>query len=72
MSLRGKGMSFRRTLRTTTIAVLLSAGLVFILFPVLWAVLSSFKGPQEILKVPPSFLPESFRNFENYAEVFSG
>jgi multiple sugar transport system permease protein len=63
-------MSSDRKVRRAVLWFFLAAGLIFFLFPVLWAVVSSFKGPQEILKVPPKFLPENMSNLSNYAEVF--
>jgi multiple sugar transport system permease protein len=37
--------------------------------PFLWMVLTSFKGPDEVLAYPPKFLPDPF-SFESYKEIF--
>ena len=38
------------------------------LFPFIWMVLSSFKTTQEIVHIPPTFLPEKF-TLRGYAEI---
>lgn len=48
--------------------ILLSLGAVTMIFPFIWMILSSFKGQMELLRMPPTFLPERFR-WENYKEV---
>jgi len=50
--------------------VLLSLGALVMLAPLIWMVLASFKTLPEILKVPPTLLPESF-NLDNYRTVLS-
>ena len=65
-------MSFRKKpIYTAAFYCVLILGLFFFIFPVLWAIASSFKNPHEILRVPPSFLPDRLSNLANYAEVFS-
>ena len=65
-------MSFsRKSVRRLMLYGVLILGLTFFLFPVFWAFSSSFKGPQEILRLPPSFLPDRLINFANYVQVFS-
>jgi multiple sugar transport system permease protein len=65
-------MNFRaKPFFTLVFYSVLILGLFFFIFPVLWAIVSSFKNPQEILKVPPSFFPEKLTNLANYEEVFS-
>src|SRR5690606_5158781 len=39
------------------------------LFPLVWMVLTSFKGAQEIIQAPPTFLPARWTT-ENYATMF--
>jgi multiple sugar transport system permease protein len=64
-------MNFKtKTFFTLVFYCILILGLVFFIFPVMWAVASSFKNPQEVLKVPPTFFPEKLSNFANYTEVF--
>ena len=48
--------------------VLLSAGAVAMLAPLIWMVLASSKTLPEILKVPPTWLPDALR-FQNYSTV---
>ncbi|MCI6277365.1 MAG: carbohydrate ABC transporter permease [Clostridium sp.] len=50
--------------------IFLSLGAVLIIFPFIWMVLSSMKTPEEMLKIPPTFLPEEF-SMENFKEVLS-
>lgn len=44
--------------------------IVIFLFPLLWMLLTSFKSAEEILRVPPSILPDSF-NLNNYREALA-
>lgn len=48
--------------------VLLTAGAVIMVAPLVWMVLASFKTLPEILRVPPTLLPGTIR-LENYATV---
>jgi len=48
----------------------LTLGLSFTLLPFLMMILSSFKTNVEVLRVPPTFWPETF-TFENYAKIFN-
>ena len=48
----------------TTLLVLL------FLFPLIWMLLTSFKSAEEILRVPPTILPDQF-NLENYADALA-
>jgi ABC-type glycerol-3-phosphate transport system permease component len=50
--------------------VLLTVGIVIFFVPVLWTITTSFKTPKEIMTVPPTLLPGSFANLDNYREVF--
>ena len=42
---------------------------VLFLFPIIWLLLSSFKGYIELFKYPPTLLPESFSPI-NYIDAF--
>ena len=44
--------------------------LVFLLFPVLWVLLTSFKTNMEAYRFPPTFLPEVF-SVEGYVKLFT-
>jgi multiple sugar transport system permease protein len=48
----------------------LTLGLSFTLLPFLMMILSSFKTNLEVLRVPPTFLPETF-TLENYSKIFN-
>ncbi len=48
----------------TTLLVLL------FLFPLIWMLLTSFKSAEEILRVPPTILPNQF-NLKNYADALA-
>lgn len=51
--------------------VFLAILLIFVfLFPLLWMLLTSFKSAEEILRVPPSILPDRV-NLDNYREALS-
>ena len=50
--------------------LILTLGLSFTLLPFLMMILSSFKTNVEVLRVPPTFLPETF-TFENYLKIFT-
>ena len=43
---------------------------LLVLFPVFYGVCGAFKTPAEFSAWPPSVLPESFRNLENFSRVF--
>jgi multiple sugar transport system permease protein len=50
--------------------LILSAGLVFTLLPFLMMIFSSFKTNTEVLKVPPTFLPQN-PTLQNYITIFN-
>ena len=62
----GLGKSSSRIL----IYVFLTLGLSFTLLPFIMMILSSFKTNVEVLRVPPTFLPENF-TLENYIKIFN-
>lgn len=49
--------------------VLLAAGSVIMIMPLVWMILSSFKTQNELLVMPPKFLPGSW-NLKNFKQVF--
>lgn len=59
----------RRSKRILTGALLLG-GLAMIA-PLLWVALSSFKAPDEILRVPLQILPQDWGYIDNYVALFS-
>lgn len=50
--------------------VALTVGLLAMVLPFLWMVLSSVKPEAEVREIPPTWLPETF-TLENYSELFS-
>jgi len=44
-------------------------GAVIVFFPLFWMALTSLKTPPEIMKVPLSFFPKNFLNFNNYWRI---
>lgn len=64
--------SRRRTvlLRRIPSYLLLSAVTLIFLVPVLWMVSASLKSINEVLRYPPTIIPEVFR-WDNYAKVFA-
>ena len=50
--------------------LILLAGLLFTLVPFAYVILTSFKPPSEIIRVPPSFLPQAW-TFQNYLTIFN-
>lgn len=60
----------RPALRTTVFYVLLTAGLLLMLTPVLWMVSASFMGKNDIMASPVNLFPPEWR-LRNYAEIFT-
>lgn len=50
--------------------LILIAGAAFILLPFIWMILTSLKPSNEVLLMPPKWLPSKFQ-WENYADAFS-
>jgi ABC-type glycerol-3-phosphate transport system permease component len=67
MTKRGKAgrRSFAALSGRLTTALLLGFAVIFALAPIVWAILTSLKGPKEIALYPPTFLPQTL-TFENY------
>ena len=63
-------MSGRRPLRTLALAMVAGAGLAMWAFPVLWALLTSFKTERDVLAYPPKFVFAP--TLDNYREVMFG
>ena len=60
--------------RTTVFHLVSSVLAILFLFPLVWAVLSSFKSPAEADRMPPTFLPKSLSlgNYANLADYGNG
>ena len=56
--------------RTWWLYALLLLGLVAVAGPFLWMVLSSFKSQSELVRVPPTWLPETW-TLDNYRRLFT-
>lgn len=65
---RSKGQGLRVLRRLPNYALLLLVAMVFI-GPILWMVSGSLKTPNEILRYPPTAVPEDIR-WDNYLQVF--
>ncbi len=50
--------------------LILVAGAVFTLLPFIWIILTSFKTSAEIIRVPPTFLPEKW-TIQSYITIFT-
>jgi len=59
----------RKTISWTFTALAVS-GAILVFMPFLWMFLTSLKRPDEILRVPLTFLPDHFFNLQNYIEIF--
>jgi multiple sugar transport system permease protein len=58
-----------RLARTTTVYVVLTAGLVVCLIPLVWTLSSSFKPPGEIFDYPPTVIPHDWTG-GGYSSLF--
>jgi len=63
-------MSGERPLRKLALAMVAGAGLAVWAFPVLWALLTSFKTERDVLAYPPTFVFSP--TLDNYREVLFG
>ena len=52
------------------IYLILSVGAIFTLLPFVWIILTSFKTSAEIIRVPPTFLPEKW-TLQSYTTIFT-
>jgi ABC-type glycerol-3-phosphate transport system permease component len=57
--------SFAKLAGILATAVVLCFAVIFALAPIVWAILTSLKGPKEIALFPPTLLPQSL-TFDNY------
>ncbi len=65
---KAKALRVRRDISPFTYVVLIICAFLF-LFPIVWMIMSSFKGYIELFAYPPKFFPKSF-DFVNYVEAF--
>lgn len=60
----------RKGRRSGALAVaFVAAASLLVLFPFVWMILASFKTTDEIIRMPPSFLPERLR-LDNFVEIW--
>jgi ABC-type glycerol-3-phosphate transport system permease component len=57
--------SFAQLAKISSMGLVLGVAVLFALAPIVWAMLTSLKGPKEVALYPPTFLPQS-PTFENY------
>jgi len=60
----------KKKLISWALTALAVSGAILMLMPFLWMFLTSLKRPDEILRVPLTFLPDRFFNLQNYFEIF--
>jgi multiple sugar transport system permease protein len=60
--------------KTTVFHLVSGAAAILFLFPLVWAILSSFKSPAEANQIPPTLFPQSFSlgNYETLATYGAG
>lgn len=63
-------MRTRNLLLTWFIRIILGIGAIAMVLPFYWMVITALKQKSEIVRIPPSFLPEQL-NFVNFAEAWS-
>ncbi len=61
----------RRAAALTALDLLALLMALLVLFPVFYGVCGAFKTPEEFAAWPPTVLPNSFRNTENFTRVFA-
>ncbi len=59
-----------RTGNRALVYLILIVGAVFTLLPFIWIILTSFKTSAEIIRVPPTFLPEKW-TLQSYITIFT-
>lgn len=65
-----KGRKTKHVLKHVFLLLLLGAGAIFMIGPLVWMFLASFKQLNEVLQIPPTFLPEH-PTFNNYVHIFT-
>jgi multiple sugar transport system permease protein len=66
----GQHARLKRRVISGILTALVIGGAVLVLLPFLWMFLTSLKRPDEITRVPLSFLPDRLFNLANYVEIF--
>jgi multiple sugar transport system permease protein len=66
----GRQARLKRRVISGILTALVVGGALLVLLPFLWMFLTSLKRPDEITRVPLSFLPDRLFNLANYVEIF--
>ena len=66
----GRYARLKRRVISGILTALVVGGAILVLMPFLWMFLTSLKRPDEITRVPLSFLPDRLFNVANYVEIF--
>jgi multiple sugar transport system permease protein len=66
----GRHARVKRRIIAGILTALVIGGAILVLMPFLWMFLTSLKRPDEITRVPLSFLPDRLFNLANYVEIF--
>ena len=64
-----KSLKRNRIIINCALILILTAGGILMLLPLVWMILSSFKPSIELLRMPPTWLPRNGFNIVNYREV---
>jgi multiple sugar transport system permease protein len=62
---------FSKKLSKVLIFLGAAIGLVVMLWPLVWTILTSLKHPQEVHRIPMTWLPDNWFYFENYRTLFT-
>lgn len=54
----------------TVIFIAATVGVVIMIWPLVWTALTSLKHPQEVHRIPMTWLPDNWFYFENYKQLF--
>lgn len=58
-----------RTIAWVTYALIIFGGLIMFI-PLAWVLLTSFKSPEEVTRLPITWLPDEWFHFDNYVNLF--
>lgn len=63
-----KGARFQENFVSGLATIVATGGLIVVMFPILWMLSTSLKGPMEVFKVPPDWIPAS-PQWQNYTDA---
>jgi len=67
--MKRRGLKSERKIRNLIALAILLTGLIIMLFPLFWMVLSAFKTDVDVYSYPPKWFPSSW-SFNNFSRVF--